>query len=51
MRSSMLRSKQQQLQELTDQVNDLSLEKAEALDKTQTEILEKVTNGHLFLVC
>ncbi len=41
-RSSMLRSKQQQLQELTDQVNNLSLEKAEELDRTQTEILEKV---------
>jgi hypothetical protein len=37
----MLRSKQQQLQDLTEQVNSLSLEKAEVLDKSTHNLLEK----------
>jgi hypothetical protein len=43
-RSSMLRSKQQQIQDLSEQVTDISLEKEDALSKTNRDVLSRVTN-------
>jgi hypothetical protein len=47
-RSSLVKSKQQQLQELMEQINNLSAEKNDSLNKTQLELQEKVSCLVLF---